>query len=142
MTMTEQKPMIEHQDAPPDDSPEDRPPDYVGDTGELASIFESAGFNAVKELLDFDTTFDNVMPKAKLSPKRANLMRRMAMKEMVEQTGSLDRIELMKLEGMISVAVEGERANQIVKILSGGFDSMRGAARGGIERMREWGRKF
>ena len=143
MTMQEQKPMVEHQDAPPDDAPEqDTPPAYTGDTGELASIYEQSGFNAVKELLEFDTKFANIIPKANLTPQRANLMRRIAMKELIDQRGALDRASLMQLEAMISVAIEGERANQIVKILSGMGEAVKGAASNGIERMREWGRKF
>ena len=142
MTMQERKPVVEHQDAPPDDTPEEQPPAYTGDTGELAAIYESSGFNAVKELMEFDGPFQNVMSRGILSPKRANLMRRMLMKEMVEQDGSLNRIELMRAEVFISAAVDGEGRNQIVKILAGGFGAMKGAASNGIERMREWGRKF
>lgn len=142
MTLEETKPTVDAADAPPDDDANDAPPSYTGDTGELAAIYESSGFNAIKELLDFDQSFESVMPKANLSRPRANLMRRMLMKEMVEQTGSLDRIELMKAEAYISVAVEGERANQIVRIMSGVREGVENLARGGLERMREMGRRF
>ena len=134
------------QDDIADDSPESQEespaPYYTGDTGELAAIFESSGFNAVKELLDFNQDLEAVLPKAEFTPQRANLMRRMAMKEMVEQTGSLDRISLMKLEAAISAAVDGKRSGQVVRILAGMGEGAREVARAGIDRMKDFGRKF
>ena len=121
---------------------DDDSPYYTGDTGELAAIYENAGFNALKELMNFDQSLDNILPKGNFTPERANLLRRMAMKEMVAQNGSLNREDLIKLETMLSVAVDGEHTNKIVRILSGMGEVFSNAARGGVDRMKDWGRKF
>lgn len=109
---------------------------YTGDLGEFASIYEPGGYNAVKDLLDFTGDLDNVLAKGNFTPERANLMRRMLMRAMVDQTGTLDRVQLVKLEAIISAATEGSRIKQVVQVLTGMGMGAAEAARNGWDRIR------
>ena len=109
---------------------------YTGDLGEFASIYESGGWNGVKELLDLTGDLDNFLVKGNFTPERANLIRKMLMRAMVDQTGTLDRVQLVKLEAHISASTNGTRIGQVVQVLTGMGAGAAEAARNGWDRIR------
>ena len=111
----------------------------------LAHIYENNAFNASRELVDMSGDMYKIAAKADITPRERDLYMRMIASLQLERMGRLDEEELILAHMAMGVAINGQRARDIVTIATGAAqlakqagENLRSGVRGAWNRAKRW----